>query len=74
VKSSGNSSRLEIKNRAKSLLDTGRNAQLVLRRQDESPDPIIEEEIPVEAISGENFDPGRFFIGSPFPTPDSQIK
>jgi hypothetical protein len=44
------------------------------RRQDESSDPIIEEEIPVEATRGENFDPVKFFTGSAFPTADSQIE
>jgi hypothetical protein len=66
--------RIEIKNGAKWLLDMWRNTQLVSRRQDESPDPIIEEEIPVEATGGENFDPVRFFTGSTFPTADSQIE
>jgi hypothetical protein len=46
----------------------------VSRRQDESPDPIIEEKIPVEVTRGENFDPVRFFTGSAFPTADSQIE
>jgi hypothetical protein len=74
VRSSGNSSRLEIKNRAKWLLDTRRNTQTVSHRQDESPDPIIEEKLPIEATRGENFDPVRFFTGSAFPTVDSQIE
>jgi hypothetical protein len=43
-------------------------------RQDESPDPIIEEEIPVEATRGENVDPVRFLTESTFPTAGSQIK
>jgi protein-disulfide isomerase-like protein with CxxC motif len=42
--------RIEIKNHAKWLFDTRRNTQSVSRRQDESPNPMIEEEIPVEAI------------------------
>jgi hypothetical protein len=66
--------RIEIKNRAKWLLDTRRNTELVSCRQDESPDPIIKEEIPVEATRGENFDPVRFFTESAFPTADSQIE
>jgi hypothetical protein len=66
--------RINIKNRAKWLLDTRRNTQLESRRQDESPDPIIEEEIPIEATRGENFEPVRFFTGSVFPTADSQIE
>jgi hypothetical protein len=65
--------RIEIKNRAKWLLDTRRNTRLMSRRQDESPDPIIEE-VPVEATRGENFDPVRFFTVSAFPTADSQIE
>jgi hypothetical protein len=66
--------RIEIKNREKWLLDTRRNTYLVSRRQDESPDRIIEEEIPVEATRGEQFDPLRSFAGSAFPTADSQIE
>jgi hypothetical protein len=66
--------RIEIKNRAKWLLDTRRNTQSLSRRQDESPDPIIEKEIPVEATRGENFDPVKFFTEFAFPTTDSQIE
>jgi hypothetical protein len=46
----------------------------VSRRQDESPDPIIEEEIVVEATRGENFDPVWSFTWSGFSTADSQIE
>jgi hypothetical protein len=66
--------RIEIKNCAKRLLDTRRTTQLVSCRQDESPDPIIEEEIPVEATRGENCNPVRFFTAPAFPTADCQIE
>jgi hypothetical protein len=44
------------------------------RCQDELPDTIIEEEIPVEATRVEKFDTVRFFTGCAFPTADSQIE